>query len=60
MYVANREILEKTAGRYVMQARRLLQFFGYRPPTLQQWKNTTKTFGRTVKPKPKTEYFALE
>ena len=60
MFVANREILERTAGKYIVQARRLLHFFSYKPPSLLRWKFTTRTFGRTIKPKPKREYFALE
>ena len=60
MFVANREILERTAGKYIVTAGRLLHFFGYKPPSLRRWKVTTRTFGRTVKPKPKREYYALE
>ena len=42
------------------QARRLLQFFGFRIIKLKMWEETTKTFGRVLDPKPKKEYFALE
>ena len=60
MYVANREILEKTAQKYIIQARRVLNFFNYKPDTLQKWKETARTYGRAVTPKQKREYNSLE
>ena len=60
MYVANRDILLKTAQKYILQARRVLQFFNFRPRSLLRWKEATRTYGRAVKLKPKREYYALE
>ena len=60
MYVASRDILEKTVQKYILQARRVLQFFNFRPGPLMKWKETTRTYGREVTLKPKREYYALE
>ena len=60
MYVASRDILEKTVQKYILQARRVLQFFNFRPGPLMKWKETTRTYGRAVTLKPKREYYALE
>ena len=60
MWISSKKILRKTVSRYIGQARRLLQFFGFRIIKLKMWEETTKTFGRVLDPKPKKEYFALE
>ena len=60
MWISSKKVLRKTVSRYIGQARRLLQFFGFRIAKLKMWEETTKTFGRVLDPKPKKEYFPLE
>ena len=60
MWISSKKVLRKTVSRYIGQARRLLQFFGFRITKLKMWEETTRTFGRVLDPKPKKEYFALE
>ena len=60
MWISSKKVLRKTVSRYIGQARRLLQIFGFRIRQLKIWEETTRTFGRVLDPKPKKEYFALE
>ena len=60
MFVSNRDILRKTAKKYLSQARQLLHFFGYEPKKLQRGEETMQVFRRRLTPKLMLEYCALE